>query len=217
MLAQFSPDLTRRTAFGLAIATVIAAAPWRSTLADPANTTPQAPIERLDSALLAMMKSGARTSFDQRYRMLEPVLEQVFNLDAVLAASIGLSWATMPNAQKAELAEVFRHYTVSSYVSNFDGYNGQRFEVLPTARPVGNGEVIVQTQLIRTDDSPVRLDYVLRQGPGGWQVVDVLTDGSISRVAVQRSDFQALLASGGAPALAAGLERKAVTLSGGAV
>jgi phospholipid transport system substrate-binding protein len=48
-------------------------------------------------------------------------------------------------------------------------------------------------------------------------VVGVLTDGSISRVALQRSDFQALLASGGAPALAAGLERKAVTLSGGAV
>ncbi len=217
MLAQHFPYVGRRTALGLAIAAVIAAAPWRPTLADATNTAPQAPIERLDNALLATMKSGAGISFDQRYRALEPVLEQVFNLNAVLAASIGLSWAAMPDAQKAELAEVFRHYTVSSYVSNFNGYDGQRFEVLPSVRPVGNGEVIVQTQLIRADDSPVKLDYVMRQGPAGWQVVDVLTDGSISRVAVQRSDFQALLASGGAPALAAGLERKAVTLSGGAV
>jgi phospholipid transport system substrate-binding protein len=217
MLAQTSPNVGRRMALGLAVGAVFAAAPWQPTLADAANTAPQAPIERLDSALLATMKAGAGTSFNQRYRTLEPVLQQVFNLDAVLAASIGLSWATMPNAQQAELAEVFRHYTVSSYVSNFNGYNGQRFEVLPTVRPVGNGEVIVQTQLIRTDDSPVKLDYVMRQGPAGWQVVDVLTDGSISRVAVQRSDFQALLASGGAPALAAGLERKAMTLSGGAV
>lgn len=170
---------------------MIAATPWRPTLADAAYTAPKAPIERLDDALLTAMKSGASTSFEKRYCVLEPVLEQVFNLHAVLGASIGLFWATMSDAQRAELTEVFRHYTVSSYVSNFDSYNGQRFEVLPTVRRVGNGEVIVQTQLTRTDDSPVKLDYVMRLGPAGWQVVDVLTDGSISRVAVQRSDFQA--------------------------
>ncbi|HUB15081.1 MAG TPA: ABC transporter substrate-binding protein [Acetobacteraceae bacterium] len=45
-----------------------------------------------------------------------------------------------------------------------------------------------------------------RSGPAGWQVVDVLTDGYISRVAVQRSDFRQLLASGGPPALTAGMQ-----------
>ena len=42
----------------------------------------------------------------------------------------------------------------------------------------------------------------------------MLTDGTISQVAVQRSDFGGLLASGGAPALRAGLERKVANLSG---
>jgi phospholipid transport system substrate-binding protein len=42
----------------------------------------------------------------------------------------------------------------------------------------------------------------------------VLTDGSISRVAVQRSDFRGLLNSGGTPALVAGLEHKVANLSG---
>jgi ABC-type transporter MlaC component len=41
---------------------------------------------------------------------------------------------------------------LSSYVSNFNGYNGQRFKVLPTMRSVDNGEVIVRTQLARTDE-----------------------------------------------------------------
>jgi phospholipid transport system substrate-binding protein len=217
MLAQHYPNLGRRTALGLAIAIVMAGLPWRPTHAAVADTAPQAPIERLDNALLAAMKSGGSTPFDARYRALEPVIEQVFNLDAVLAASVGYSWATMPNAQKAKLAEVFRYYTVSNYVANFDSYDRQQFEVLPTLRPVGNGEVIVETQLIRPAHSPVKLNYVMRQGPVGWQVVDVLTDGSISRVAVQRSDFRALLTNGGEPALAAGLERKAITLSGRAV
>ncbi len=39
---------------------------------------------------------------------------------------------------------------------------------------------------------------------GGWRIVDVLLDGSISRVAVQRSDFRSLLGNGGA----AGADRR---------
>ncbi|HUN43854.1 MAG TPA: ABC transporter substrate-binding protein [Acetobacteraceae bacterium] len=214
MLTQHLPNMGRRTVLGLAIA-AMAAAPWRASFADPADSAAQGPIVRLDNALLAAMKSGGSASFNARYRALEPEVERVFNLNAVLAASIGLSWATVPEAQKAELATAFRRYTVSTYVSNFNSYNGQSFEILPTVRPVGNGEVVVRTRLIRTNDSPVKLDYVMRQGPGGWQVVDVLTDGSISRVAVQRSDFQQLLMSGGPPALVAGLGRKVASLSGG--
>ena len=41
------------------------------------------------------MKSAARSSTDERYRTLTSVIEQVFNLSAVLAASVGLAWAKM--------------------------------------------------------------------------------------------------------------------------
>jgi phospholipid transport system substrate-binding protein len=46
--------------------------------------------------------------------------------------------------------------------------------------------------------------------------VDVLADGAISRVAVQRSDFRRLLTRGGAPALAESLRMKSADLAGGA-
>ncbi len=173
-----------------------------------------APVTALNNALLAAMKAGEAVPFDQRYQALAPVIDRVFNLDAVLAASVGLSWQNIPYAQKTSLAAAFRRYTVSSYVANFNSFNGQSFEILPGTRVVGNGEVVVRTRLIRQDKSPVELDYVLRSGPAGWQVVDVLTDGTISRVAVQRSDFQQLLQSGGVAALTAGLERKVANLSG---
>jgi phospholipid transport system substrate-binding protein len=45
--------------------------------------------------------------------------------------------------------------------------------------------------------------------------VDVLAGGSISRVAVQRSDVRRLLESGGGDALLASLQRKTADLSGG--
>jgi len=190
---------------------MITATPWCATLADAASTTPRAPMQRLNNALLAAMKWGGSTGFDKRYRALEPVIDRVFDLGAVQEASIELSWVPMLNAQKIESAT---RYTVSSCVSNFDSYDGQKFEVLPTVRRVGNGGVIAQTQLVRTDRSPVKLDYVMRQGRTGRHVVDVLTDSSISRVAVARSNFPALLARGGEPALAAGLKGEAVILSG---
>lgn len=175
------------------------------------------PVAQLDSALLAAMRAGSRgTSFSTRYAALQPVIEQVFDLERVLAASVGFSWPTLTSKQKAALMTAFRRYTIATYVANFDSYDGQDFEVMQGVREVGNGESVVSTRLNRRNRSPVKLAYVMRQGPAGWKVVDVLTDGSISRVAVQRSDFQELLASGGAAALATGLERKAASLSGGA-
>jgi phospholipid transport system substrate-binding protein len=208
--------IARRDLLGLAITALVPIA-WHPADAQTADAGAKAPIERLDDALLAAMQAGERTPFNERYRALAPVVERVFNLDAVLAASVGLSWIAFPEAQKAELSTAFRRYTVSTYVSNFNSYNGQSFQVLPSMRAVVNGEVVVQTRLVRVNDSPVRLDYVMRNGPAGWQAVDVLTDGSISRVAVQRSDFHELLTAGGVSALTAGLGRKVANLSGGAL
>jgi phospholipid transport system substrate-binding protein len=57
---------------------------------------------------------------------------------------------------------------------------------------------------------------VMRNDGGAWKAVDVLADGSISRAAVQRSDFRRLVARGGAQALIDSLDKKTADLSGGA-
>jgi phospholipid transport system substrate-binding protein len=204
----------RRGLLGLAIPAFIAATSWHTARADT-GADAAAPIQRLDAALLSAMKAGRGTPFSQRYAELDPVIDQTFDLDAVLAASIGLGWAGMPSDQKTQLIAAFRRYTVASYTANFDNYSGQTFQIAPAVRSVGNGEVIVSTEIIGSDGTSHKLDYVMRNTASGWKAVDVLADGSISRVAVQRSDFRQLLNSGGAPALMAGLQRKVGSLSGG--
>jgi phospholipid transport system substrate-binding protein len=69
--------------------------------------------------------------------------------------------------------------------------------------------------MVPTRGDRVRIDYVMRQESDGWRVVDVLLDGTISRVAVQRSDFRALLNQGGAAALIVSLQSKVADLAGG--
>jgi phospholipid transport system substrate-binding protein len=207
--------IERRGLLGLAIPALLLAASWRTANADPnPGTDAIAPIESLDAALRAAMKAGRSTPFAQRYAALAPVIDQTFDLNAVLAASIGLSWTAMPSDQQAQLLAAFRRYTVASYAANFDNYTGQTFHVAPEIRSLGNGEVIVQTEIDAADGSSNKLDYVMRNTSSGWKAVDVLADGSISRVAVQRSDFRHLLNSGGAPALLAGLQSKVASLSG---
>ncbi len=78
----------------------------------------------------------------------------------------------------------------------------------PDTRALANGDLVVTTRIIPTGGEAHELDYVMRTRSGGWRVVDVLADGSISRVAVQRSDFRRLLAQGGAGALIASLQAK---------
>ncbi len=214
MISHKMRPVGRRDLLGFAATAFVAAIPLRLARAQTAGDA-SGPVEQLDNALLAAMKAGGSAPFDDRYRALAPVIERVFDLDAVLAASIGLSWATLPAEQKAALATAFRRYTVSSYATSFNSYSGQSFQVSPTVRALGNDRVVVNSRLQRTDGSSLALDYVMRRGPAGWQAVDVLTDGSISRVAVQRSDFRNLLSSGGTPALVAGLEHEVANLSSG--
>ena len=118
---------------------------------------------------------------------------------------------------RSGLLEAFRRYTVASYVASFDSYAGQSFTVDPDSKRLDADRVLVTSHIVRASGEPVEMGYVMKQTPAGWKVVDVLAAGSISRVAVQRSDFRHLLSSGGGEALLDSLQHKASDLSGGAL
>jgi phospholipid transport system substrate-binding protein len=172
-----------------------------------------APVNQLVDGLLRVMKAGHAVSFSDRFNMLAPVIDKTFDLTTILKESVGLTWPSLPPDQQAALEQAFRRYTVASYVNSFDEFNGQRFQVNPETRSVGDDEV-VRTRIIPTSGEGHVLDYVMHQGPQGWRIVDVLADGAISRVAVQRSDFRGLIRKGGAPALAESLSTKSASLAG---
>lgn len=179
------------------------------------------PIAELDAGLLAQMKAGRAASFETRYGQLAPVIERVFDLPFILRASVGLRWQELAQDDQSRLLNAFRSYTVSSYVANFDKYVGQRFVILPEQQRSVGEKVVVATQIVPVTGTPTRIDYVLRpvEAEGGvlWKAIDVMLDGSISQVAVQRSEFFGLLGNGGVEKLIASLQRKTADLSGGAL
>jgi phospholipid transport system substrate-binding protein len=173
------------------------------------------PIAALYDGLLAIMKAGRGVPFATRYAQLAPLVEQVLDLPVLLRGTVGLRWASLTSDDQSALLEAFRRYTVSSYVASFNNFGGERFDVLPDRRSVGEA-VVVATQIVPRSGKPARIDYVLHQAAdaGAWKVTDILLDGSISQVAVQRSEFHGLLGDAGAAPLIAALDRKTATLSG---
>jgi phospholipid transport system substrate-binding protein len=182
--------------------------------ADPAAV---APIRELCDHLLGIMRAGRGAPFAQRFATLAPAIERAFDLTAILQLSVGPAWSNLGADQQKVLLTAFRRYTVANYVNSFDNYNGQRFDVLPETKGLPNGEHVVQTRIVSPSSETHELDYVMRQENGAWRAVDVLADGSISRVAVQRSDFRRLVMRGGAQALIDNLNQKTSDLSGGAL
>jgi phospholipid transport system substrate-binding protein len=206
-----APLVGRRIVLCVALCWVVAA--LGSHHSSGASTT-TAPIEQLYAALQTVMKAGKMAPFRQRYDTLAPVIARTFDLDGILESSVGPRWATLPPDQQSALKNAFRRYTIAIYVTNFDSFSGQRFEVQPSSVPAGEDQ-IVQTRIIPASGEAHRLDYVMRQVGGTWKVVDVLADGSISRVAVQRSEMRTPLANGGGPALLDRLQKKTAEMSGG--
>jgi phospholipid transport system substrate-binding protein len=109
--------------------------------------------------------------------------------------------------------ELFAQMSIANFAARFDGFSGERFEIRgQSAGP--RDAVVIESAILRSADDPVALNYVLRAGEGGWQMIDVLLDGKYSELARQRAEFAAVLASGGLPELVATLERKIEELAG---
>ena len=204
-----APD--RRTFLRLALYSSVAVL-GPASAADASEMT--APVEQLHAGLIEIMKAGKTAPFRQRYEKIAPVIGRTFDLDVIVRQVVGPRWATLPPDQQAALGDAFRRYTIASYVSNFDDYSGERFEVLPGVATAGNDRV-VKTQIVTTSGQAHVLAYVIRQTAGGWRVVDVLAEGSVSRVAAQRSEIRSVLSDGGGSGLLVSLHRKTAELSGG--
>jgi phospholipid transport system substrate-binding protein len=143
-------------------------------------------------------------------------VDAAFDLAGILRISVGAFWSTLPPAQQQALLQVFRTYTIANYVANFHSYKGRVIDVQPTTRAVGS-ERVVTTTITKPGKDPLRIDYVMRDEDAGWKVVDVLLDGTISRVAVQRSDFASLVSAGNATPLINSLRSKVSILSNGSM
>jgi phospholipid transport system substrate-binding protein len=158
------------------------------------------PIRAFYDALLAAMKQADQLGVRGRYDKLAPVIRSTFDLAAMTRIAVGPEWTAIPPEQQTALQDSFARMTIATYANRFDGYSGQSFEVDPEILSRNTGR-IVRTKLLRPPDEPVTLNYLMRGTGDTWRIVDIYLSGTISELATQRSEFGAILKSGGPAAL----------------
>jgi phospholipid transport system substrate-binding protein len=174
-----------------------------------------ATIDSFDQSLVGVMKDAKTLGFKGRYDRLAMVVDKAFDLDFMTKLLVGTAWNDMPADKQAALVKSFRNFTISTYASRFDGYNGEVIET--TGAPTELRDTLrVPTHIVPKDGQPVELDYILHSDPAGWQVIDIFLQGTISQLATQRAEFQSVLLAKGVDALIDTLDKRAADLAAGA-
>jgi phospholipid transport system substrate-binding protein len=178
------------------------------------GTTPSSVVDTFHATLLETMREARALGPHGRERRLRPAMQAAFDLPAMTRIAVGPPWTGLAEPDRAALVSAFSEWVVATYANRFDGYAGETFRD-GGENTLQNGDRLVRTQLVRTDDAPVQLNYLLRGSEGRWRVVDVYLNGAISELASRRSDFTSVLRDGGAPKLTAELRRRTAALLGG--
>lgn len=173
---------------------------------------PKAIVQSFYDALDETMKQGDELGFDGRYKKLEPVIRETFDVPVMAKIAVGPEWTNLSADEKTKLLEAFDRYMISTYASRFRTDKGLKFQVGEVKTPADN-RTLVETKLIRTHGDPVALNYLFRpDANGSWKIIDIYLSGAISEMARMRSDFSATVTGGGAEALIAALEKKIVDI-----
>jgi len=196
--------------FAAAVLALIVSAPARSESADAAASR----VNGFYQVLLSTMQQGKQLGLKGRYEKLAPVLSKTYDLASMAKTAVGPSWSEFTPEQQRDLVKAFTRMTIATYASRFDDFSGEQLDVVQTVDQP-NGDKIVKTQIIQSNGKPVALNYLMHKSGAEWKIMDVYLDGAISELATRRSEFGAILKSGGPDALISSLTRQADKLLAG--
>lgn len=178
------------------------------------ETPPARVVGTLDGALLAVLRQAEGLGYRGRFERLAPAVDAAFDLDFMAEKSLGRHWKTLGAADRRRWLPLFREFTIANYAGNFDRYGGQRFETLGE-EPGESETVLVRTRLVNPGGEDVELGYRLHQADGRWRIVDVHLNGTVSELALRRSDYSSVLARDGFEALLTTIRGKIADLAAG--
>jgi phospholipid transport system substrate-binding protein len=200
MATRIMQPVTTGKIVGLCLAALLAVGLLTQRMAAAAGA--QQSVRGFYGVLLSNMRDGRILGESGRYARLAPVVDRTFDIPSMTRLAVGPTWATLTPGQQQQLIAAFAHYVAATYADQFDTYSGEQLEVAGE-RPYG-ADLMVQTKVVKTNGETTRLDYLMRQG----RISDVYLDGTISQLAVHRSEFHSILQREGVDGLVAALNRK---------
>jgi len=175
-----------KAVFGLLL---IALVPF-STLADVADDA-RKPVDRLNEALVEVMKGGKQFGYQGRYRKLEPVVKDVFQFEAVSQIALGSHWKALDTPQKAAFVAKLTDLSTATYAAQFKEYGGEAFK-FDSSQELKGGRMLLRYQLTAPKEKPIKFEYIVGELKGEWQIINIIVDG-ISDLALKRAQYESVI------------------------
>jgi phospholipid transport system substrate-binding protein len=208
-------DSTTRAAFLLIAILALPVAADPGAISEPVSAEiATARIEGLHANLLDVMKNAVSLGYEGREEKLRAVIPGYFDIDFMARKSLGSHWRSADEDARNRYLEAFTRFMVANYAGRFDGFSGQSFETIgeEVAR---HDTMVVKTVLRDPSDEDVELNYRMRMVDGTWKVIDVYLDGTVSELALRRSEFVSIVKREDIEALIVALDAKIAKLASG--
>ena len=178
-----------------------------------ASAAPAEVIKTFNAALMESMQRADELGYSGRYKLLDPVIRDSFALSYMASQSLGRYWRTIKETEQSTLVKTYTEWSVATYARRFDGYSGERFEVVSES-PSDQGTVTVISKIIQPNKEGAVFHYKLRKIEGNWRIVDIQISG-VSQLALTRSQFTSVIKEKGFDGLIALLKSKTEGLAQG--
>lgn len=183
---------TRRVAFLMAI--LVAGAMSRPAASADVQGA-QAFINQLGNQAITVLEEGAGNTAE-----IAPAFRDLFragfDVPTIGRFVLGRYWNAATEDQRREYLSLYEAMIVQTYARRFSEYSGETLSVTG-ARPEGETDVLVNSQIVRPNGPPVAVSWRVRdRGQGTFQIVDVMVE-NVSMGVTQRSEFSAIIQRSG--------------------
>jgi phospholipid transport system substrate-binding protein len=188
-----------------------AAAPATEIAAATEMSSPASAVETFHAGLIEIMKEADTLGFQGRIDKLTPLMTKTFDLDFMASKTVGRHWKKLSDADKERWAKTFTRFTTANYAGRFTGYTGEEF-VTDGVQEAARGTRVVLTKIVIPDEDDVQLNYRVIKRDGKWRVIDVYLNGTVSELALRRSEYSSTLKRDGFDQLCSSIETKIADL-----
>jgi len=147
-------------------------------------------IEGLIDEAIAVLRIPveARASRESQFRTL---LQDKFDVPLITRLVVGRHWRHATDTQKQAFMLVFEEHIVKIYTSQLGVYNDEIVAIRNVASRTER-DTIVGTEVMRSSDAPLQLDWLVREEAGAYRVIDIAAEG-VSLMTTKRSEFSSVI------------------------
>ena len=161
---------------------------------------------KMEAGIISSMKMHGTVSEGMLYSHVEELLVTTHDLPFILGLTMGRNWRKLDETRQIELLDLFIELSVTTYLSRFRLFSGERFE-FGSEELIGDDQYFVHSMLVTAKGKKITFDYHCRLVNDEWRIVNIIAN-NVSDLALKRAEYSKLMRDEGYPGLISEIRRQ---------